>query len=426
MQVVLLNHSDSLGGASVVTMRLMQALVQLGVDARMLVMQASGRSMRVAELRPRWRRRACFLAEAARIYLGNGFSRENLFKVSVAEWGMPVHEHPWVKDADVVVLNWINQGMLSLSEIGRIKAPVVWTMHDMWPFTGVCHHAGECNRYVADCGYCQYLYNGTRAKDLSSSTLARKAELYAAKKIHFVAVSNWLAQCCRQSSLCKGADVSVIPNAFHSDSYSTRSAVPRSECGLPEGELIAFGAARIDDPVKGLDLAVDALNRLHASGRKATAVFFGAMRDPRALEGLRMPYVHLGMVSDPSRIAELLAHCTVILSSSHYETLPGTLIEGMAAGCIPVAFLHGGQADIVTHRKNGYLATYPDTSDLADGLEWALSQAETLTDRTASNPLSREGLHREIDRLFNARLVANRYLALFNTLIKSPGEAQPL
>ncbi len=418
MQVVLLNHSDSLGGASVVTMRLMQALVQLGVDARMLVMRASGDNMRVQELKPSWRRKACFLAEAARIYLGNGFSRRELFKVSVADVGMPVHEHPWVKDADVVVLNWINQGMLSLAEIARIEAPVVWTMHDMWPFTGVCHHAGECNRYIAECGFCQYLYNGTRARDLSTSTLRRKAELYAKKKIHFVAVSRWLADCCRSSALCRAADISLIPNAFPSDSYSTRPSASRMECGLPDGPLIAFGAARLDDPVKGLPLAIEALNRLHDSGRRATVVFFGALRDAEALRDLRMPHVHLGMVSDPARIAEIFSHCDVVLSSSHYETLPGTLIEGMAAGCIPVAFLHGGQGDVVTDRKNGYLAVYPDTADLAAGLEWALHQAEARTDLSAANPLSREGLHREIDRLFNAPSVARRYIDLFNSLLQ--------
>jgi len=408
VKVVLLNHSDSLGGASVVTMRLMNALVSLGVDARMLVMNASRPGMRVEQLQPAWRKKAAFLAEAAHIYICNGFSRENLFKVSIAEYGMPVHRHPLVENADVVVLNWVNQGMLSLKEIAGIKAPVVWTMHDMWPFTGVCHHAGICNRYIASCGFCPFLHRGTRASDLSSSTHARKARLYSEKKIRFVAVSNWLADLCRQSSLCRNADVSVIPNAFPVENFQTVPTFSRAELGLPEGQIIAFGAARIDDPIKGLELAIDALNRLHDSGTNATAVFFGALRDNDALPGLRMPYVHLGMISEPDRIPQILAHADVILSSSHYETLPGTIIEGMAAGAVPVAFLHGGQADIITHLRTGYLAHYPDTADLAAGISWALTEGRTS--------LSRSALHQDVARRFSSRSVANLYLDLFNTL----------
>lgn len=409
MQVVLINHSDTLGGASVVTMRLMQALVRHGVDARMLVMHASHPDLRVAEAAPRWRSKISFLAETAQIFLGNGFNRDDIFKISTACCGLSIHDHPWVKSADVVVLNWINQGMLSLSEIARIEAPVVWTMHDMWPFTGVCHHAGLCNRYLAKCGFCQYLYNGTHRHDLSTSTHDRKAALYERKDIHFVAVSNWLAECCRHSSLCRGRNVSVIPNAFPIDSYSVTPSVSREALSLPEGKLIAFGAARIDDPVKGLPLAVEALNLLHDSGTAATAVFFGAMRDHDALSSLRLPHVYLGMISDPGRIQQILAHSDVILSSSHYETLPGTLIEGMAAGCIPVAFLHGGQADIIDHLRTGYLARYAKTSDLAAGLAWALS-----LDR--SETISRQSQHREINRLFSDQAIAQRYIDLFNSI----------
>lgn len=415
MQVVLVNHSDSLGGASVVTMRLMRALIELGVDARMLVMQASEPDPRVDVVGPKWKRKAAFLAEAARIWVGNGFHREDVFKASIACCGLSIHDHPWVKDADVVVLNWINQGMLSLSEIGRIEAPVVWTMHDMWPFTGVCHHAALCNRYLAVCGYCPLLYNGTHARDLSTSTHARKADLYARKKIHFVAVSNWLADCCRHSSLCRREDVRVIPNAFPSESYSFLPSASRAELGLPDGDLIAFGAARIDDPVKGLTLAVEALNKLHDSGRRATAVFFGAMRDPHALDGLQLPHVHLGMVTDPAKVAKILAHCAVVLSSSHYETLPGTLVEGMAAGCVPVAFLHGGQADIVSHLRTGYLANYAKTSDLAAGLAWALDHAESSG--SGAEIISRASQHAEINRLFSARTVAARYISLFEEIL---------
>ena len=61
--------------------------------------------------------------------------------------GTDITSLPEFQQADVIHLHWINQGMLSLKNIEKILAsgkPVVWTMHDMWPCTGICHHAREC------------------------------------------------------------------------------------------------------------------------------------------------------------------------------------------------------------------------------------------------------------------------------------------
>ena len=130
MKVTLVNHSDTLGGASVVTYRLMEALCRAGIDARMLVVRLATADSRVALAGNALTRKAAFIAEHLRIVAGTGFSRRNLFKISIASAGLPLHRHPLIKDADVVALNWVNQGMLSLGGVRRIAAtgkPVVWT-----------------------------------------------------------------------------------------------------------------------------------------------------------------------------------------------------------------------------------------------------------------------------------------------------------
>lgn len=206
--------------------------------------------------------------------------------------------------------------------------------------------------------------------DLSRSTWTRKQRLYAAKDIRFVAVSHWLADKCAESELMRGQRVKVVPNPFPAEEYYTEPRRSRAEMGLPEGKrLIVMGAARLDDPVKGLDLAIDALNRVKATD--VAAVFFGAVRAEEAFERLRMPAVRLGQV-DMATARELYAHADVVLSSSLYETLPTTLIEGMAAACVPVTFGSGGQADIVDHLFTGYIARPLDSADLAAGIDWAL------------------------------------------------------
>lgn len=412
MRVVLINHSDTRGGASVVTRRLMHALRARGVDARMLVVHRATDDPYIEVAASSLRCRVPFMLEHLRIAAGNGFERSTLFKLSIATDGLPLDRHPLVKQADAVMLNWVNQGMLSASTIGRIAAarPVVWTMHDMWNLTGACHHAGECTRYQQDCGRCPLIHDGRYSNDLSRRTWQRKLSLYDGGQIRFVAVSRWLADKAAGSSLLAGRRVDVIPNAFPVADYSREPLYTRADLGLPaEMPLIAMGAARLDDPIKNLPKAIEALNLLHDRGVRAHAVFFGDLRDPAALDGLRLPHSRLGTL-DGERVRAVYAASKVVLSSSHYETLPGTLIEGQAAGAVPVSFGRGGQADIIDHGLNGYIAAYDDAADLSVGLEWALTA-----------PIVPSELRRSVAERFDADRVAARYQSLISDLLAGAG-----
>jgi len=408
MKITIVNHSDNRGGAAIVSLRLMEALRDAGHDAVMLVAHKYTDHPHVHAIEARYRLKACFAAEHLQILAGNGLRRRDMFKVSTAAFGLPLSRHHLVRGADAVMLNWVNQGMLSLSEIGRMAASgkrVFWTMHDMWNLTGVCHHAGDCGGYLREpgCGHCPLMHGRAGASDLSRRTWLRKRELYSKAGITFVAVSSWLADKCRRSTLMHGQRVEVVPNAFPVEDFYT---VPKNQGAfhvLPsDKKLIVMGAERLDSPVKGLRYAVEALNRLAGGGcDDAMAVFFGGLRDPHALDGLRLPYVSLGTISDPAALRELYSRASAVLSSSLYETLPGTLIEGQAAGAFPVSFGEGGQPDIITHGRTGYIARYLDTADLAEGLSVALSQ-----------PVPREVLRESVAARFSAEAVAGRYLSL--------------
>lgn len=412
MKVTLLSHSDTIGGASIVTYRLMKALQKQGVDARMLVFTKTLQEDDIEVFGTRFKRGLTFLAERARIAVANGFDRKNLFKVSVANTGLPYHLHPWIEDTDVIVLGWINQGMASLKEIGRIcqsGKPVVWIMHDMWNMTGICHHAYECDKYRNGCGECTFLGKFAFKNDISRRTSNKKKKLYDKGNMTFVAVSNWLAQRAANSLLLKGRDVKVIPNAFPIDSFYTRPKLHEKVIDTDKN-IILMGAARLDDPIKGLPYAIDALNHLFDNrpdvARNSVAVFFGDLRDRSILDNLRFPHIYFGRINDFRTLRELYAQAKVVLSTSHYETLPGTLIEGQASGCLPVTFGNGGQADIVTHRRDGYIAEYKNPESVAEGIAWALE-----------NPTLRSDLHESVRRNFSADAVAKKHIELYKELL---------
>ncbi|MCM1449819.1 MAG: glycosyltransferase [Clostridiales bacterium] len=402
MKILLLCNSDLKGGAAIVTYRLMCALCDIGHDATMLVLNKLSDDPRVHLLGTTLGRKARFVAERAYIFAHNGFNRRDLFKVSVANTGYNISRLPLVREADALIVSWINQGMLSLRDIPRDKR-VLWVMHDMWCMTGICHHALDCDRYKDTCGNCPYLYDGLRERDLSTKIQARKARVYDSLKLTtWVAVSNWLATCARSSKLLGGRDVQVVHNAFPDHEFYTN---PRHEVALPPGvdstrQLIVMGAARLDDPIKSIPTAIEALNILARKrpdlAQRGLAVFYGDMRDTTLFDNLAFPHVHTGVIHDQAVIRELYASATVTLSTSLFETLPGTLIEGMASGCTVVTTGNGGQRDIVTHRMTGYI-TGSDPADVADALASALD-----------HPFDRDNQHRAIVEKFGYERIANR------------------
>lgn len=418
MKVVIINKSDSTGGAAVVSMRLLEALVAAGVDCRMIVAEKRSDSNRVAVAGGKLAMKRAFLTERLGIFLCNGFSRRTLFRIDTASEGMALWKHPWVCQADVVCLNWINQGLLSLSGIRKIAGlgkPIVWTMHDMWNMTGVCHHAGTCANFLKGRNQCRgcYLYGKSPFVGQAHDVWYRKELLYSSVPISFVAVSSWLARRCAESELMSECNVRVIPNAFSLDG-AFGEALEKRTSGDGKTRLI-FGAARLDDSIKGFDILIESLRILSEINpelaRNTELNLFGNIRDISLIDRIPVSCKSHSVVSGQDELAELYRNSDIVLSTSHYETLPGTLIEGQACGCIPVAFNSGGQSDIIEHEETGFLAERSDdlsasALEIAKGIVWAAGQPEAI----------RKQLRKSVETRFSSAVVAKAYLELFRMM----------
>ena len=412
MKIALVNRSDSTGGAAIVTRRLMHALRAEGVDARMLVLEKLTDDPHVISIASPLADKYNFLAERWSIFLRNGFSRERLFKADIANHGRNIVRHPWIREADVVMLNWVNQGFLSLKSIGRLcetGKPVIWTMHDMWPMTGVCHHALQCDGYRHVCRGCQFL--DSIKVDLSTAVQSQKNKLYTLHPgLRFVAVSNWLADCARGSRLLHGKQVEVIPNAIDVEQFKWERQHGGS-LGIGEGKtVIVMGAARLDDSIKGFDLLIDATGHLRKAypqiADRLHIVLFGDIRDRSLLDRLELPYTYVDTIKGIDKLTDIYTQADIVLSTSRFETLPGTLIEGMACGCTAVSFGAGGQSDIIDHLATGYIAPEVEPEAIAAGIAWA-----------ASATIDRSNQHRAMADKFAAPTVARRYIELCENLL---------
>ena len=390
MKVVLVNTKTP-GGALVACKRLYDALKKQGIEVSLVEIKAS-----------KWN----FFWERFCIWVANHFSRKNLFAVSIANTGTDISKLPEIQAADIIHLHWINQGGVSLNTIAQLQAlgkPIVWTMHDMWPFTGICHHAYECTRYHERCGLC-HLLNKPSTKDISYKTLQIKKNLYSSY-IHYVAVSSWLQEKAVSSPLVK--NVITIPNTLDTSVFSFQDKrEARCFYNLPaDKKIIIMGASKLNDPIKGFQFLREALAYLKTPEKICLCVFGNIKNEPQFLDGLPVQVVWINRSFTPNDLAKLYAAADVTVVSSLYETFGQTLSESLACGTPVVSFDNSGQTDIVVHKKNGYLAKWKDAYDLARGIDFVLS-----------NSFDVKELRNEAVSKYSESVVANQYIALYQSL----------
>jgi len=412
MRVLIVNTSDRTGGAAIAASRLTEALMNNGVSAKMMVLEKAGDRVYTASMGGWLKKSWCFAYERFVVWINNLFSRKNLFAVSIANTGFDITRTQEFREADIIHLHWINQGMLSLHGIRKILQsgkPVVWTMHDMWELSAICHYAYGCTNFKDECRNCHFLrFPGRR--DLSNRVFRRKQKAMQGNAV-YVAVSNWLAENARESRLLGGKRVEVIPNSISLSRFSIKNKIDSRDYFKISGnkKVVLFGAARIDAPIKGFTYLKQALARLAAHRSAAKDEFmlivFGGCKDESVMQDIPVSYRWLGRIKDEKELVRLYSAADVVVSSSLYETFGQTLIEAQACGCIPVSFDNSGQVDIITHKENGYLAKYKSADDLADGIEWALASG-----------IRREDLRKNVVRKFSESVVAGSYIKLYNDI----------
>jgi glycosyltransferase involved in cell wall biosynthesis len=275
-----------------------------------------------------------------------------------------------VRAADLIHLNWVNHGFVDVRELSYLNKPIVWTMHDMWPFTGGCHYSMGCERYMKRCELCPVLGSGAE-NDLSSRGQRRKLSAMDGARISWIGVSSWMAAQARSSAVLRGQTVHVIHSGIDTDVFRVHDpAEARRELDLPaDGKLIVLGAHDLRSPFKGLQYSLDALNAVDA---RHTVVTFGNGSIDRSSIGHQL--IHLGFIEDPRRMALLYSAADLFLATSVAEAFGKTLAEAQCCGTPAVAFDGTGPRDIVKHRVTGYLATERNAADVAAGVEYCLSR----------------------------------------------------
>lgn len=412
MKVCLVSQSDSKAGASAAAYRLHQGLHQSGANATMLVGNKT---------------RDDFTVLSSENKIAKGWIKLVPTLDTLPLKFYPQRDHTfysleWLPDAiaskisqidpDVINLHWVNAGYLQVETIAKLKKPIIWTLHDMWAFTGGCHYSGECDRYTKSCGSCPQL-RSNRNWDISRWVWQRKAKAWQHLNLTIVTPSTWLAERARASSLFQGLRIEVIPNAIDTQSYKpVDQKIAKHLLGLPQDKhIILFGAANATgDPRKGFHLLLPALQRLSQSNQdKIEIVIFGASQ-PSNPPNFGFKTYYLGRLYDDISLSLIYAAADVFVAPSIQDNLPNTVMEALACGTPCVAFKIGGMPDLIDHQKCGYLAQPFVIEDLAQGISWVIEDTER-------HYQLRENARKKTEKNFTLLIQSSRYLALYGQVI---------
>ena len=417
MRVLIINTSERIGGAAIAANRLMDALRNNGIQAKMLVRDKQTDNITVIGLKKSLWSIWQFVWERIVIWKANHFKQHNLFAVDIANTGTDITTYPEFKEADIIHLHWVNQGMLSLKDLKKILQsgkPIVWTMHDMWPCTGICHHARECDNYHKECHHCPYLYNGGAKKDLSHQTFKKKKELYQLSPITFITCSQWLKERAGQSTLLDQHPIVHIPNPIKTNLFTPRNKVEaRQKCNLPtDKKLILFGSVKITDKRKGIDYFIESCKILAEKHPKLVNNLGVAVygKESEQLKSLVPFQVYaLDYISNEKELVNVYNAVDLFVTPSLEENLPNTIMEAMACGIPCVGFNVGGIPEMIDHLHNGYVAEYKSAEDFANGIHWTLSESEYQS-------LSEEA-RRKVTSSYSESTIAKKYIEVYNKII---------
>jgi len=419
MKVVSICTFEFSGGAAIACNRLTRALQKHNIDVHIFVRDKVSDNENVLSVNKgiytKTINKLRFTWERLIIWIQNKFSTNNLFAVSIANTGNDISENRLIKEADIIHIHWINQGFLSLRDLKKLAAldkPIVWTMHDQWPYTGICHYTGGCDKFKDTCSFCPMLKSKGK-NDLSRKTFRKKKALYKSNNFTFVGCSRWIVSEAKKSKLCHETNIVSIPNPIDITLYNKHDKIEaRKSLNLPlDKKLILFGACKVTDKRKGFDYMKASCDILYSQKilskeDMAIVVFGGKANEVELL----LPYnIHnIGYINDKQTMINLYNAVDTFIIPSLEDNLPNTIMEAMSCGTPCAGFDTGGIPEMIDHMQNGYVAEYKNAEDLAKGVNWILNEANYAE-------LSANARKKVVDN-YSEDVVAERYIELYKSL----------
>ncbi|MFA5644420.1 MAG: glycosyltransferase family 4 protein [Patescibacteria group bacterium] len=410
MRILHISTNDISSGAGKGAYILHRALIKKGVESLMLVQDKFSDDCSVISFDNKKQKILAVFFNFFNSILVNFYKkrRNALFSPSLFSF-------PWflkkIKEInpDIIHLHWVNLGMVKISDLKKINKPIVWTLRDMWPFTGGCHYDENCGLYKEKCGNCKIL-NSSRKKDLSHFVWHKKNKVFSRlSNLTIVALSSWIKECAEKSSLFKDRKILLVPNAIDKNIFFPIDKVlARKVLDLPQNKkIILFGAIdAIHDKRKGFEYLLQMIPDLKRMNYEI--ISFGSNDYNKELEK-KYKIRFFGYLNDNISLRLLYNSADVFIMPSIQDCFPKTPIESMSCGVPVVGFNLTGLRDVINHQKNGYLVNPFDLDDFMKGIDWVVNNPDY--------DIISSSVREKVSNEFDSEVVANKNLDLYKKII---------
>ena len=400
MKILSINQHDIVGGAAIAAYRLHRSLIKHGVNSSIMVDNKKSSDPNVV-LFPRKR----LIEElTSRVAAHSGLNYIPLLGT------LNIFKHPLFLEADIINFHNIHGGYfnyLFLPSITQHK-PTIFSLHDMWSFTGHCSSSLSCLKWENGCGNCPYLdiYPSVK-RDLTHLEWQLKNWIYKRSKMIIVTPSQWLTNCVSRSIL-KDFSIVQIPHGIDLEIYRPISqGICRDALGLPrDKKIILFSAQSLINPLKGGETLFYALNQLPNSLKSSLLLLTLGEGGEGLKASLDIPVLSLGYISGDHIKAIAYSAADIFILPTLADVFGLVLIESMACGTPIIASSVGGVPELVRSGVTGELAQ-PENI-----LEFTQKIIELLEDTNKREVLSKNCRH--IAKMeYSIELQTDRYVQLY-------------
>lgn len=399
-KILIINTAETKGGAAVACNRLHLGLREMGYDSKMLVRHKSSNDESVIVFtESKFKMNFNLFLFYIELFILKFFKRKGV-DFSLGRFGAGLYNHPLVKEADVIHIHWTQNSFLSLDDLQKLEKmgkKIIWTLHDMWAFTGGCHYNQSCEKYKTSCHGCPQLQN-TSIIDFSKQIFEKKKKIYS-KNIEIVTPSVWLGRESMSSALLKNNKHHVIPYNIDFNLFKQKDkAEAKKFFGISaEKKIILFVSMNVDDARKGFQYLKSAILDLEKSdtlfSTKYEILAIGRNNDEIHFK-TKVHYT--GRLSDFEKISMAYSAADVFVAPSVQDNLPNTVIESLACGTPVVAFNIGGMVDMIDHEQNGYIARFGSEKELANGILYCTSK--DLTENCVQSARKKFDTHKNVSQ----------------------------
>lgn len=352
----------------------------------------------------------CNRIQLLRLKRKHGDSIRNL---DFMRYGLNVHRMPGFQTFDLLHIQWVDGSTLGrnlLNFFSNETRPIVWTLRDMWPFTGGCHFSGDCRGYETGCIKCPLLSDEFSPPQPRSEATFKKEKI--SRNYTFVAISKHVARQASNSNILRGHRIEVIPNSVMLDQFKPiNKNLARTSLGLPQDKfIIATGALNIAEPRKG-SATLTALLDEYRDDRELHWSIFG-----KGVEQLAGPIpsncTFFGEVRDNLKLNQIYAAADLFVMPSLQESFGKVTIEAMASGTPVAAYSSTPAEEMITEDKTGWFAPHGDVKAFIE----AVRQIRMMP--RASLASAGVAAHEHAQMHFSADAVADEHVALYESLLK--------